>query len=218
MGKPIIYLNPFDIMKYLSFLLFFITACSTTNNLILSSMDEYQTEIQAYQTHLNEEYKDSLKSPLTREDRLVFEALEFYKINPAFRVVAKFKEKKSALFAMKTTTDRMPEYRKYGELYFELKGKKFKLNVYQNPSLMTRPGYEDYLFLPFTDPTNGDKTYGGGRYIDFRIPTSTEVILDFNKAYNPYCAYNSKFSCPIPPPENDISVAIEAGVMAWDNY
>ena len=119
---------------------------------------------------------------------------------------------------MKTTSDRAAEYRKYGELKFQLQGKKFKLNLYQNIKLSQRKGYEDYLFLPFTDASNGEGSYGGGRYIDFRIPKGKEVVIDFNKAYNPYCAYNGKYSCPIPPVENDISVAIKAGVKTWGKH
>ena len=116
---------------------------------------------------------------------------------------------------MPTTTDRMPIYVKYGEAYFELEGQSFKLNIYQNQELITKAEYVDYLFIPFTDATNGETSYGGGRYLDLRIPTGKTITLNFNKSYNPYCAYNGKYSCPIPPSENDISVAILAGVKAY---
>ncbi|WP_192347263.1 DUF1684 domain-containing protein [Algoriphagus sp. Y33] len=69
------------------------------------------------------------------------------------------------------------------------------------------------LFLPFTDQTNGGETYGGGRYMGLTIPTGDTIELDFNKAYNPYCAYASGYACPIPPKENDLEVPIRAGVM-----
>jgi len=75
-------------------------------------------------------------------------------------------------------------------LQFEIKGKVYELNVYQNKELLTTKGYEDYLFLPFIDETNGDTTYGGGRYIELSIPQSDSIEIDFNKAFNPYCAYN----------------------------
>jgi uncharacterized protein (DUF1684 family) len=205
-------------MKYLLFFSLLIIGCSTAKRLDVAEKDEHQKEILAHQKYLNGEYKDSLESPLKNEDRLVFEGLNFYAINPDFRILAQFKEKSSKVFKMETTTDRAPEYRKYGELTFKLQGKNFKLNLYQNIKLIERAGYEDYLFLPFTDPTNGKESYGGGRYIDFRIPKDKEVVLDFNKAYNPYCAYNGKYSCPIPPPENDISIGIEAGVKAWSKH
>jgi uncharacterized protein (DUF1684 family) len=112
---------------------------------------------------------------------------------------------------MKTTTSRLPEYVKYGEVHFLLKGESYHLEVYQNPEISQRPGYEDYLFIPFTDLTNGETTYAGGRYIDFRMTSSEDLILDFNKAYNPYCSYNPKYSCPIPPEVNHLPVRIETG-------
>ncbi len=141
-------------------------------------------------------------------------ALDFFPANDTFSVTAIFKRTaKEKAFPMKTTTERLPEYLKYGELHFQLKGKSCQLNVYQNVQLMKKQGFEDYLFLPFTDLTNGSETYGGGRYIDFKIPKTKSVILDFNKAYNPYCAYNEAYSCPIPPPENFIAEEVRAGVL-----
>jgi len=76
-------------------------------------------------------------------------------------------------------------------------------------------GYEDYLFLPFTDATNGNETYGGGRYIDLSIPNGDQIVIDFNKAYNPYCTYNKKYSCPIVPSQNALDIEIFAGVKAF---
>jgi uncharacterized protein (DUF1684 family) len=76
------------------------------------------------------------------------------------------------------------------------------------------PQYKDYLYLPFKDFTNGESTYGGGRYLDFKMSDIQEnqtIIIDFNKAYNPYCAYSDGYSCPIPPSENHLQVFIEAG-------
>ena len=75
--------------------------------------------------------------------------------------------------------------------------------------------YENYLFIPFRDITSGDETYGGGRYLDFRIPETDSVTIDFNLSYNPYCAYNHKYSCPIPPAENSLPVKILAGEKTY---
>lgn len=116
---------------------------------------------------------------------------------------------------MKTTTSRVSEERVFGVLTFELKGKQFELNVYQGKEMMTTKGYEDYLFLPFLDDTNGDTTYGGGRYIDLRIPEGDSIEIDFNTAYNPYCVYNAKYSCPIVPRQNYVAIKVEAGVKAF---
>ena len=176
-------------------------------------------ELQAtydFQKELNEEYADSLKSPLTNEDRAHFKTLDFYPVSEKFIVEAYFVlAKKEKPFKMKTSTDRTPLYKKYGELHFEMEGKKLVLNVYQNIELSRKPGFKDYLFLPFSDATCGKESYIGGRYIDMRIPTSDKVIINFNKAYNPYCAYNYKYSCPVVPLENDLEIAIEAGVKKY---
>lgn len=169
-----------------------------------------------FQLQLNEQFRDSLQSPLLKEDLEVFESLEFYPVNEAFIVEAKFKRiKNEKAFQMKTSTARTPMYKKYGELHFEIDGQQLKLNVYQNIELSRKPGFKDYLFLPFSDLTNGNETYIGGRYIDFRIPKTKKVILNFNLAYNPYCAYNYKYSCPIVPLENDLNVEIKAGVKKF---
>jgi uncharacterized protein (DUF1684 family) len=84
--------------------------------------------------------------------------------------------------------------------------------------LKAKPGYEDYLFLPFSDQTTGVTSYGGGRYLDVRIPQGDTILLDFNRAYNPYCAYNEKYSCPRIPPENHLEVAIPVGVMKPEDH
>lgn len=169
-----------------------------------------------FQLKLNESFRDSLHSPLMEEDLSHFESLDFYPISEKFIVEATFiRTKKEKPFKMKTSTARTPMYKKYGELHFEIDGKQFKLNVYQNIELIQKPGFNDYLFLPFSDKTNGKETYIGGRYLDMRMPKSKTVIINFNKAYNPYCAYNYKYSCPIVPLENDLDIEIEAGVKKF---
>lgn len=171
---------------------------------------------QEFQEGLNKEFKDSVSSPLEKEDLAHFERLDFYPISEKFIVKAAFvKAKKEKSFKMKTSTSRTPMYIKYGELHFELEGKPMVLNVYKDIELSKKPGFKDYLFLPFLDLTNGETTYAGGRYLDIVIPKSKEVILNFNKAYNPYCAYNHDYSCPLVPRENDLDIAIEAGVKKF---
>lgn len=173
-------------------------------------------QAEEFQLKLNSEYKDAEHSPLLEEDLAHFEALDFYPISKKYIVEATFvRTKKEKVFKMKTSTSRTPMYKKYGELHFEIEGKQFKLNVYQNIELSRKPGFKDYLFLPFSDKTNGKETYIGGRYLDMRIPKSKTVIINFNKAYNPYCAYNYKYSCPIVPLENDLDIEIKAGVKRF---
>lgn len=172
-----------------------------------------------FQKEINADYKDASKSPLKKKDRKTFEGLDFFKFDSTYVVKADFiRTPNEKAFKMKTTTSRRPIYVKYGELVFKLKGENFKLNIYQNQDLIKKEGYEDYLFLPFLDETNGLESYGGGRYIDAIIPEGETMIIDFNKAYNPYCAYNDKYSCPIVPRKNYLKIKIEAGVKAFNKH
>ncbi|SDS04431.1 DUF1684 domain-containing protein [Gramella sp. MAR_2010_147] len=203
-------------IRIISFCLFFLLL--SLNNLVAQQTDLIASA-EEFQKELNKEYADPEESPLEEKDLKEFNGLEFFEVNSEYIVKADFvRTPAESPFAMKTSTERMPVYVKYGELYFTYKGKDFKLNLYQNQELTQDPEYFDYLFLPFTDLTNGESTYAGGRYIDFRIPESREVYIDFNKAYNPYCAYSGKYSCPIPPKENDLDVEIFAGVKAFKGH
>ena len=176
-------------------------------------------DIREFQRGLNAEFRSPKESPLSDKDRLHFRGLDFFPADTNYVVEAKFVRTPSeAPFAMPTTTDRVPIYVKYGEAYFKLKGKKYKLNLYQSQQLLSDPEYYDYLFLPFTDETNGETTYSGGRYLDLRIPEGDSITIDFNKAYNPYCAYSAEFSCPIPPEENDLQIAIPVGVKKFGEH
>lgn len=198
-----------NMKKYFSLLLMmsFIT---------LQAQDKTTETSQEFQDNLNLEYADKEKSPLMKEDLKTFKSLDFFPINDKYISEAKFiRTKKEKVFKMKTSTSRLPEYKKYGELHFSIDGVDCKLNVYQNIDLIKKPGFDDYLFLPFSDLTNGKETYIGGRYVDLRIQKGTTWKIDFNKAYNPYCAYNYEYSCPIVPLENDLNVAILAGVKKF---
>jgi len=92
-----------------------------------------------------------------------------------------------------------------------------ELFLYQDARAFTNKLYKDHLFLPFTDLTSGEESYGGGRYIDLKVPADkTKIVIDFNKSYQPYCAYTDGYSCPIPPTENFIDYRIEAGIQHLD--
>jgi uncharacterized protein (DUF1684 family) len=169
-----------------------------------------------FQEEQNKDFANPEETPLTAEDLKAFKGLDFYPISDKFIVEALFKRTPNEKsFKMKTSTTRLPEYVKYGELNFILEGKPFKLNLYQNIELIKKEGYADYLFLPFFDLSCGKESYIGGRYIDMRIPKSDKMIIDFNKAYNPYCAYNHKYSCPIVPLDNNLDIEILAGVKKF---
>ena len=169
-----------------------------------------------FQKNMNEQFADTTKSPLKKKDVDAFKELDFFPINEKYFVQAKFvRAKKEKPFEMATTTTRKPIYVKYGELHFEIDGIPCQLNVYQNVEFSKKPGFKNSLFLPFTDYTSGVESYGGGRYINLEIQKGKKWTIDFNQAYNPYCAYNEVYSCPIVPQENDLKVEINAGVKSF---
>ncbi len=179
----------------------------------------YGKEIAAQRQKKDKHFRKGKDSPVPAEERRRFRGLHYYPANPACRVEALFvRDSSQAPFGMKTSTDRLPLYRKYGELHFTLHGKPLVLTVYQNLELISQEKYRDYLFIPFTDQTNGNGSYGGGRYLDFRIPASEKVVIDFNLAYNPYCSYSSRFSCPVPPADNNLTVAVAAGEKTYKEH
>ena len=179
---------------------------------LFGQIDSAVYDIEQYRQKQENEFRDPEKSPLDKKSRKKFKGLNYFPINLHYRVPATFvKTENPTLFKMKTTTSRLPEYQKYGEVHFKLDGEVRVLEVYQSPEISQKPGLEDYLFIPFTDETNGVDTYEVGRYIEFRIPSSDDVIIDFNKCYNPYCSYGSGFSCPIPPAVNHLPLKILAG-------
>ncbi|MEW7292590.1 DUF1684 domain-containing protein [Aquimarina sp. 2304DJ70-9] len=169
-----------------------------------------------FQDQLNKEFASEETSPLTPKDLKGFKSLDFFKIDTSFCIKAKFvRTPYETPFVMKTTTGSEPLYVKYGEAHFVLLEKKHVLNIYQNQGLTTQPEYEGYLFLPFTDVTNGKTSYSGGRYIDLKIPDGDTILIDFNTSYNPYCAYSERYSCPVPPEENDLDIKISVGVKKY---
>lgn len=206
LGKPNI------ITLIVSLKLFFLVS------LMLSVSATAQEEsLEEFQRNMNAKFSDPELTPLSKDDLAKFKKLDFFEIDSAFLVKAHFlRTPAEAPFKMETTTNRKPVYVKYGELYFNIKGKDFKLDVFQNQELISDPEYYNYLFLPFTDLTNGESTYSGGRYLDLRIPEGDSIFLNFNKAYNPYCAYNGDFSCPIVPAENNLEIAVTAGVKNFN--
>jgi uncharacterized protein len=145
--------------------------------------------------------------------------MKFYDVNSAYRVVADFKPATvTNWIRFKTSGVQEKVFRVYGTASFQLDGKTYSLNIYQSQDLVTNAQYKNYLFLPFTDASSGIETYEGGRYLDL-ITTDikdNKLVLDFNKAYNPYCAYVSGvYNCPIPPKENALPVPIKAGEKAF---
>jgi uncharacterized protein len=146
--------------------------------------------------------------------------LRFFPVNEKYRVKASFEKTASnSWFLMPTSGTLKKTYRLYGVLHFTIDGVPLQLNVYQSQDLLQNDKYKNYLFLPFTDVTSGNESYHGGRYLDLTFDDiqNNEVVLDFNKAYNPYCAYvTGRYNCPIPPAENHLSLALKAGEMTYN--
>jgi uncharacterized protein len=170
----------------------------------------YQESILKHREHYKSEFLTN-GGPLKKND---LEYLRFYEPDANYQVKAMFKKSEDVATLFFATSDgQKQEYFKHGVFTFEVKGKKVTLNVYRSLALMRMPQYKNYLFVPFKDMTNGKETYGGGRYLDLETTDiqKDSVILDFNKAYNPYCAFSNGYSCPIPPKENHLTVSIDAG-------
>jgi uncharacterized protein len=195
-------------MKYLFSFLLLLAYCKGIAQLnYTDSLKKYQME---YVSH----------HPLASDIDTDF--LSFYSVNDHYCVVAAIeKNPNSPWFNMVTSGLKRPLYRVYAVLSFMLNGKPYTLNLYQSQSLLENEQYKNYLFLPFTDETSGHGSYEGGRYIDFTFDDIKEgrLLIDFNKAYNPYCAYVSgKYNCPIPPIENNLPVKIEAGEKEYGKH
>ncbi len=160
------------------------------------------------------ELVDTTVSRFSDEERAHFsvKGLQYFDPDPAYRVIADFvTDTSTPVFPFPTNTHRTPNYRIYGYVHFIIHDTLCRLTVYQNMDFKNSPDYDNTLFLPFMDNTNGIYTYGGGRYMDIPIPDNDSILLDFNEAYNPYCAYSSRWSCPLVPFENDLNVSIRAG-------
>ena len=181
--------------------------CQITAPLISQSKKEV---IEYRKTHLEELLSDPRK-PITTEEK---DLIKYFSFKKSWQVEAEFVPlEKEPVFQMPTYSGITRDYRKFATATFTHGQKKITVFLYQNMTLIRQPQYKDYLFLPFKDNTNGAESYGGGRYMDVRISTvkDEKIILNFNKAYNPYCAYNEGFNCPIPPQENHLNLSISAG-------
>lgn len=171
--------------------------------------DFYEKELKAYQKN----YVANHEVVTGKKEKRQF---HFYPVSNKYNVSCAFERIIDTVgFTMTTSAKTLKHYFKYGRLDFIIDDKEYLLFVYQSKDLMQTEKYRNYLFVPFTDATSGDETYGSGRYLEFFINDiyNNTVQLDFNKAYNPYCAYSPNYKCPIPPKENFLPVAIKAGEM-----
>ncbi|MFY1047782.1 DUF1684 domain-containing protein [Chryseobacterium sp. GP-SGM7] len=199
-------------------LFMFSQKAKSSNSLINNS--KHIKEVEKFQADLNKEYLDKKETPLRGDNFINFRQHPFFPINLKYRVTAKFvKNENPKPFNLPTSSGKSKSYQEYGKATFDLEGKSYTLTIYQSLDLMKMEEYKDYLFLPFRDETNQKETYGGGKYMDLKIPKGNTVVLDFNQSYQPFCAYNAyDYNCPIVPQENKLPVEIRAGVMYKDIY
>lgn len=180
------------------------------------------TDLKTFRDGRDKEFRNKEESPLLDEDFSKFKGLNYFDVDKKFRVKAVFERTPDEkYFQMPTSSGKLRKFVKYGILKFKLNGQTFLLNAYQydEETLKEIPGDNDLLFVPFRDLTSGKETYAGGRYMDVRIAKNKKIILDFNLAYNPSCAYGSeRFSCPIPPKENFLQTEIKAGEKTFDYF
>jgi uncharacterized protein (DUF1684 family) len=161
------------------------------------------TGLDVFRKEKNDFFKNHPQSPLTAEQKRAFAGLSYFPENPALRLevkVEEFKEKETV--QMQTSTGDVQSYQKFGRFTFESEGQPAELTIYSG---------EHGYFLPFADSLAGSETYGAGRYLEPEHLGGGRFRVDFNLAYNPYCAYNERWSCPIPPRENRIKVPVRAG-------
>lgn len=195
-------------MKYL---IYFISIFYATINWSQNEISTYNDSILNLRILHTAELIDSASFILNMEEIKNFQGLSYYEVDTIYRINGTFIKSKGKKFQMPTSTDRLPWYRRYGYVYFEFNGIKDTLTVFQNLELKFDKDFKDYLFIPFRDATCKTTSYGGGRYLDAKIPKDKYLTLDFNLAYNPYCAYSIRYSCPIPPEENTLPFEIFAG-------
>ncbi|MBD2715893.1 DUF1684 domain-containing protein [Microvirga sp. STR05] len=152
-------------------------------------------------------------SPLSEEQRNTFDSLKYYAPDKAYRFEAQLEAfAQRDTVEMPLTDGKADKYLRWGRASFILNKQEYKLTLFRKAN-----GQDSTLFVPFTDRTNGHGSYGGGRYLDAALPAAgdTEIVLDFNEAYNPFCAYNDGFACPVPPQDNRLPVEIKAGELAF---
>lgn len=165
-------------------------------------------EMESFRKEKDSYLKSDPDSPIPAEDRLGFKGLKYFSANPDYRVKARLtKSGKPEVISMTTSKGTIRPYLMYGMFNFQLQGRTLELHAYKAAD----DPHDHSLFVPFTDETSGKESYGAGRYLDIEENRSTDYVLDFNLAYNPYCAYNENYVCPFPGRENRLPIAVRAG-------
>ncbi len=190
-----------------------LVSCGSLNKSIPIETTEvsFTQEIQNFREAKKQEFRESEHAPLKGKE---IEYMRFFDPNPEYKVVAQITRiDNPESITIKTSAGEERQYIPYATLDFELKGKTHQLIVHTSMRFIQSEEYKNLLFLMFYDDTNGEETYGGGRYIDLSKEdiVDDKITVDFNKCYHPYCHYSSGYSCSIPPKDNYISTKILVG-------
>ncbi len=167
------------------------------------------SELEEFHREKDEFFRHHLQSPLTPAQKRKFTGLNYFPENPELRLRVPLNSGVAHdILEMDTSTGGKQRYRRAGSITFYVEGVEAVLSLYSSDD-------QDELFLPFRDATSGKESYGSGRYLEAALSQDGMVLVDFNYAYNPYCAYSERWNCPVPPPENWLAVPINAGEKAW---
>jgi hypothetical protein len=194
-----------------AFALLLFSSCTASK--VTETELSYMQTIEKHRKNYKKDFLSTQQSPLTKED---LKYLRFYPADENFKVTAQFTKTENAKpFELTTSGGSQKKYIEYGKATFAIRDTTCSLSLYTSLQLQNMPQYKNLLFVPFKDYTSAETTYGGGRYLDLQttdIIDNQAIIIDFNKSYNPYCAYQpTGWNCPIPPDENYLKMYIEAG-------
>ena len=195
--KGIVYI--YRMKPILFFLTFIVTMPAIAQN-------EYRDDLLAFQDNYKKELFEIIKNDTA--------FVRFYEPDVRYRVLARVELLPSqSFFKMRASGNSSHKAKRFAKVYFTLNGKPYELFAYQLGFLLDRKDKQDDFFIPFTDEGSGKSSYEGGRYLDFKVSdiVDNKLIIDFNKAYNPYCAFTTGYKCPIPPVENTLPVEVAAG-------
>jgi uncharacterized protein (DUF1684 family) len=174
------------------------------------TVEAYQASVLQSRAEKHQFMKTDEESPFLVQKES-FDSLNYFDINPEFKVTASVEKiENGKVHQLQTSDDSVKVYQEVAILHFDILGSHEDLTLLQSAD-------RDHYFLPFYDETSAISTYGAGRYLETEYDgTQSKITLDFNYAYNPYCAYVKGYSCPVPPPQNQISIAITAGEKNFD--
>ena len=175
----------------------------------MNNREDYLSELTKARAEKDAFFANGSESPIPAEEKADFKGLKYYPPDEKYKFTTQIvRYEMPEMIEMLTSTSELRKFIRYGYVPFTIDSTDARIHVYKSAG---PPTGDDYYFIPFNDETNGDETYGAGRYLDVPAKSSDIITIDFNEAYNPYCVYNINYSCPIPPAENRLGLPIRAG-------